>query len=217
MELSTIPPPPPHTHTLSSFANRALGAHSLQRLCGAHGAKLWWFSHSVDDFSVVFSLVWLLLCVVRLRVRVRVQVVVGFAGKLVGYLQAGDLYPGVELRFMDCLPLQQSLRRTDIVTLLLQIADIVRGTPPSDVASASGCLSPPSLCLFSLPALPAPPVTNVSVSHGVSLRLLGVADARTYYTFSWVVWVVFVVAGGRPREGIWPHLRELHGGGPGRV
>ena len=171
------PCPPPHTHTPSHPSPIAPLVHTRCNDCAVHMVQsCGGFSHSVDDFSVVLSLVWLLLCVVR--VCVRVQVVVGFAGKLVGYLQAGDLYPGVELRFMDCLPVQQSLRRTDIVTLLLQIADIVRGTPPSDVASASGCLSPPPLCLFSLPALPVPPVTSVSVSHGVSLRLLGVADTR---------------------------------------
>lgn len=55
----------------------------------------------------------------------RWQVVVGFMGKLVGYLRVGDVYPGVQLRVMDYMPMQQAVRRTDTVALLLQIADMV--------------------------------------------------------------------------------------------
>ncbi len=44
---------------------------------------------------------------------------------MVGYLQNGDMFPGVELRFMDYMPMQQFVRRTDVVALMLQIADMV--------------------------------------------------------------------------------------------
>ena len=51
------------------------------------------------------------------------QVVVGFAGKLVGWMKNSDLFR--EIPFLECLPLQQSLRRPDIVAMLLQLASAV--------------------------------------------------------------------------------------------
>jgi hypothetical protein len=118
------------------------------------------------------------------------QVVVGFAGKLIGYLQSGDLYPGVELRFMDCLPLQQSLRRTDIVTLLLQIADIVRatthapGTLPLTPEPTTPTLEPPSTPIrhcVSVVAVFVPPLpryARLPCVHVVLTTFDALLDAR---------------------------------------
>jgi hypothetical protein len=52
---------------------------------------------------------------------------VGFSGKLVGWLQSGDLFPGVETKFVECLPLQSNLRRADVVALLLHLGDVIEG------------------------------------------------------------------------------------------
>lgn len=46
-------------------------------------------------------------------------------GKMVCYLQTGDLYPGTPLHFMDFLPFPHPVRRTEVVATLLQLADVV--------------------------------------------------------------------------------------------
>ena len=51
------------------------------------------------------------------------QCVVGLAGKLVGWIKQGELYP--DLSLIDCLPLQPTTRRPDVVAMLLQLAKVV--------------------------------------------------------------------------------------------
>lgn len=62
--------------------------------------------------------------------------VVGFSGKLVGWLQSGGLYPGVPTKFIECLPIQSSMRRSDVVALMLHLGDVIEGVTGSKEALA---------------------------------------------------------------------------------
>jgi hypothetical protein len=61
---------------------------------------------------------------------------VGFSGKLVGWLQSGGLFPGVQTKFIECLPIQSSMRRSDVVALMLHLGDVIEGVTGSKEALA---------------------------------------------------------------------------------